>query len=428
MKYGLLMHGPTTNLGDDIQSYAISQFLPHIDYLIDREKINSFKSENGEPVATVMAAWWMWNKWNWPPSKYIYPHFVGFHYSDNDKAKQAGCPVDYLFLTGIGGKDGYLKEYGPVGCRDYFTRDKLREVGVDAEFSGCITLTLPQQKKIEKKNRYICLVDVAPKVEKKVREMVKGTDIEIKCITHDIDQKVNQKRTWEERSKNVEDVLTIYQNAECVITRRLHCALPCLAMGVPTLLVIHTLESIRFIPYYDWLYCCKPNDFVSGKYKYDILNPPKNKTEHMQTRENLIASVKKFVDEAGQIQKSADEINRMSYSEDEIAVWRNQMMKRTAEIWEENTKSDVDEKKKLFKQYMDLEIKSLRDRKQKIAKQQKEMKRNSLVKRNDSQEFATQSVEKQNQVLEKDMRTYLNDMRTNYKEIKQLQDNIKKLT
>lgn len=36
-KYGLIVFKNTDNIGDDIQSYAQSQFLPHIDYVIDRE-------------------------------------------------------------------------------------------------------------------------------------------------------------------------------------------------------------------------------------------------------------------------------------------------------------------------------------------------------------------------------------------------------
>lgn len=408
MKYGLLMHGPTTNLGDDIQSYAISQFLPHIDYLIDREKINSFVSDDGKPVATVMAAWWMWNKWNWPPSKYIYPYFVGFHYSDNDKAKQAGCPVDYMYLTGIGGKEGYLGAYGPVGCRDYFTRDKLREVGVEAEFSGCITLTLPQQKKMKPEKRYVCLVDVAVKVEKKVREILKNTDVEVKVLTHDLNQKKNQKLTWKERAENVQKILTIYQNAECVLTRRLHCALPCLAMGVPTLLTIHTLESIRFIPYYDWLYCCKPDDFVTGKYEYDILNPPQNKPDYLETRNKLIQSVQAFVNEVRDIDVSADEINKMPYSETEIEVWRNEMMKKTLQIWKKETRQELNQIKDLNKEYLKAKEK--------------------LYVRNDVGSLLKGlSVEQQNGLLETNMRNYLKNMREDYSDIKNLQDKIKKL-
>ena len=36
MKYGLVYFDETDNIGDDIQSYAIMQFLPQIDYLTEK--------------------------------------------------------------------------------------------------------------------------------------------------------------------------------------------------------------------------------------------------------------------------------------------------------------------------------------------------------------------------------------------------------
>lgn len=51
MKFGVVIHKPTMNLGDDIQTYAAAKLLPHVDYQIDREYISDFKSENDEPVA-----------------------------------------------------------------------------------------------------------------------------------------------------------------------------------------------------------------------------------------------------------------------------------------------------------------------------------------------------------------------------------------
>ena len=54
MKFGVVIHKPTMNLGDDIQTYAAAKLLPHVDYQIDREYISDFKSENDEPVAVIM--------------------------------------------------------------------------------------------------------------------------------------------------------------------------------------------------------------------------------------------------------------------------------------------------------------------------------------------------------------------------------------
>ena len=68
MKYGVIAHTTTTNLGDDVQTYAAMKLLPRVDYFLTRERLDSFRSENNEPVAVVMNAWWMWEKWNWPPA------------------------------------------------------------------------------------------------------------------------------------------------------------------------------------------------------------------------------------------------------------------------------------------------------------------------------------------------------------------------
>lgn len=424
MKYGLLIHKPTTNIGDDIQSYAIERFLPHIDYLMNREELNSFESKGHEPVATIMAAWWMWKKWNWPPSNDILPYFAGFHYSDNDKAKQAGCPAGYDFLTGLGAD--YLNAYGPIGCRDYFTEKHLKENGVDAYFSGCITITLPQMPHRDHEREYVCLVDVTPAVEAKVREDLVGTDIEVKVITHELDASVNKELPWEERSRNAEELLTLYQNAKCVLTRRLHCALPCLAMGVPVLLTIHTLESIRFIPYYDWLYCCKPGQYAKGTFEYDVKNPPANKTQHMETRHALTESVKDFVAKTSAAD-DPDSLRKFNASHEEIANWRNSMMLKTSDIWEEDNRKNKAEIAALQGEYnkicpSDVKLSFLRNQKRKL----KQILNRSSNEQDFKKAMRGKSINEQNVILENRMRKDLSRMRKDYETIKGLRSSIKK--
>ncbi|MBQ7504978.1 MAG: polysaccharide pyruvyl transferase family protein [Ruminococcus sp.] len=340
MKYGLLMHKPTTNLGDDIQTYANMKLLPHVDYIINRENIYKFKPEDEKPIAVVMAAWWMWNKWCWPPSKFIYPLFVGFHYSDNKAAKQAGCPVGYRFLTGLGKK--YLNSYGPIGCRDYYTRDNLRKIGIKADFTGCITLALPKQKRIKPEKEYVCLVDVAKPIEKKVRKQLENTDIEVKVITHNVLMADQLAASFEQRMDKAEELLTLYQNAKCVITRRLHAALPCLAMDVPVLLAMKNPQSIRFNPYAEWLNYCIPIQYVNGEYEYDITNPPANPTVYREYRDKIIKSVEDFVEKCESLgDVAADDIDRLKKSSRSIAIWRNINMRKTAAIWEKELNGDL---------------------------------------------------------------------------------------
>ena len=93
----------TMNLGDDIQTYAAAKLLPHVDYQIDREYISDFKSENDEPVAVIMNAWWMWKKWNWPPADCIIPKLLSMHINNYGVARKSS-PIYAEWAQGCGGE------------------------------------------------------------------------------------------------------------------------------------------------------------------------------------------------------------------------------------------------------------------------------------------------------------------------------------
>lgn len=332
MKYGILFNKSNMNIGDDIQAYATERFLPRIDCFIDREHIDSFESENGEPVAVIMNAWYMWQKWNWPPSKYIYPLMTGFHYADHQLARQwYGTPLKYEFLEGIGGD--YLNAYGPVGCRDMFTMNNLSRIGVNAFFSGCITMTLPRMPERDDKGSYVCLVDVAKKAREQLHGVLDGK-IEVREISHLRER--DETLPWDKRREIVEELLTIYQNARCVVTKRLHCALPCLAMGVPVLLVRGNEDDTRFEPYYDFLYHYSVDEIARGEYSYDFLNPPANREDFLPYREKLIARIREFVETASKETGTADELKKTTYTEQEVTQWRHDVMKKALELWFED--------------------------------------------------------------------------------------------
>lgn len=329
MKFGVLLHQYNKNIGDDVQAYAVSQFLPSVDCFIDRETIDTFKTEDGKPIAVPMCAWYMWHKWNWPPSDYIVPKLISMHYADHELANQPGSPFKHEFLTGIGGE--YLNAWGPVGTRDMFTKKKFDELGIETYFSGCVTCTLPKQPIIPNVNKYICLVDVDKPVIDMVTKQLDGTGVEIKIFSH-MDEK-DGKRTWEDRKKQIEKRLTIYQNAVCVLTKRLHCGVPCLAMEVPVLLVKEMDDDIRFDPYYDWFYWCKTSDFKAGKCEYDILNPPANKGNHLEARERISNEIKAFVEMYKDDERTVEEIKKTTYTEQDIINWRHDVMKKGMDNW-----------------------------------------------------------------------------------------------
>ena len=86
---------------------------------------------------------------NWPPSESINPLYVSFHLnakaSDKILSKQEN--VDYF------------KRHEPIGCRDVYTAESLRRKGIDAYFSGCLTLTIGDLYKTEECSDKVYIVD-----------------------------------------------------------------------------------------------------------------------------------------------------------------------------------------------------------------------------------------------------------------------------
>lgn len=323
MKYGLVYFDGTDNIGDDIQSYAVMQFLPHIDYLIDREQLNEFVGDTKEPTAVVLNGWFLHKKFNWPPSKEIYPLCTSLHFSVNDY-----MGIGYDFLDGIGGE--YLKNYGPVGCRDSSTLDILQKKGIPAFLSGCATLTLPERDR-KRQQDYICLVDVPENVSEKVLSDMDGTGIRIEQPTHTVDY-IHEPLSWQERMEKVESLLDLYQNAKCVVTKRLHCALPCLALRTPVLLLLDQEKDdvTRYSHFVDLLNVSSTEEFLNGEADFDLLHPPANKENYLSERNRLQESISAFVrhTENHQIR---DNFRTWQQTDDNlIYLWRINLLTRAA--------------------------------------------------------------------------------------------------
>jgi hypothetical protein len=168
----------------------------------------------------------------------------------------------------------YFKRHEPIGCRSLATLEAFRRIGVDAYFSGCLTLTIERQA-VERTDQ-IYAVDVDPGLFAK---LVPG-DIQkrVQHVTHEFpppDATLLTKAKWDSaylglrgiykwdwgrsllrgagerlnavrhsvRLSKARELLTRYSSAKLVITSRLHCALPCLALGTPVVLLRPGVES-----------------------------------------------------------------------------------------------------------------------------------------------------------------------------------------
>ncbi len=328
MNIGLLHNNRTTNLGDDVQTYALENLLPRVDRMVDRENMNTDECFDHQPTATPMAAWFMGKKWQWPPADCLRPLFISFHYTDFTAYPNKYFRSEYEYISGPGAE--YLNAWGPVGCRDLFTMEQLQKRGVEAYFSGCVTLTLPKQPQTRDKGTYVCLVDVPAAVEKKVREIFKDTGKEIRVMTHLT--AVNEKLSRKQRNAAVEQLLTIYQNAHCVITKRLHVSLPCLAMETPVILVNANMDPTRFRPYTDWINSMSPAEFLERDVADMLLNPEPNKKDYLPYREDLIRKITEFANHA----LTVDNIQPrypLPYTHEQYLQWHNDVMEENLLRW-----------------------------------------------------------------------------------------------
>jgi hypothetical protein len=228
MKLGIIEYPGSMNIGDEIQSVAAERLLPKIDEYIDREGMKKFKS-NGK-VKLICNGWFMEEPDQWPPSSSIDPLFISFHITNSNGSDKK--LINRKFTE-------YYKKHEPIGCRDLGTKKLFESIGIKAYLSQCLTLTL--ENNFPERNNKILLVDPFR------RNFTQGfRDYYINKIVPDkyknnveiIEQRrYNLNANRETRFKDASDLIDRYAQAKMVITSRIHCALPCLALGTPVYFV-----------------------------------------------------------------------------------------------------------------------------------------------------------------------------------------------
>lgn len=129
----------------------------------------------------------------------------------------------------------YYKKYEPIGCRDERTYQLFRKYGIACYLNGCITAVLPKRQLGETSK--VFLVDIPkelyPLLPPKIAEDSESVSHFILGEASDIKQMALDRY---ERYK---------KEGKLVITSLLHCAIPCLAAGIPVVLVKKKM-SYRF--------------------------------------------------------------------------------------------------------------------------------------------------------------------------------------
>lgn len=312
------------NIGDYIQALAASQFLPSVSGFIDREKLKDY---SGEDCKVIMNGWFIHNTEQWPPSSKIHPLFISVHFNSTAinklLSKESLC---------------YLKQYEPIGCRDEQTKELLIANGIDAYFSGCLTLTLGKNYMSARRTNKIYFVDAyfithwnvkmvlknslylllnysaiskisekhpEPKtgIRKKMilatfyREYRKFFSKETLINSTYICQQSNYYKdnfnSEEEKLAEAERLVKLYSEAQLVVTSRIHCALPCLGLNTPVIYVEDSQQSdasaCRFGGIKDFFNILSWDmDHLVAKFKYEgSITNIKNKEIHKMYVEKL---------------------------------------------------------------------------------------------------------------------------------------------
>jgi hypothetical protein len=219
----------TENLGDYIQILACLRLLESLDlrpsiYLDRDTELATAPALQGCSGRVVVPL----NGWfkrtvdadpQWPPHERIIPVFIGFH------VRPYQCPA-LLEQRSI----DYMKAHGPVGCRDPFTMRVLTEKGVPAYLSHCLSLTFTKRKPDEVGDTVVVasrdrdLIDVLPPEYRNDHVYVNHYMV---------------RDGFREYLTEAKSLLAFYRTrARLVITTFLHCALPCIGMGIPVVVFL----------------------------------------------------------------------------------------------------------------------------------------------------------------------------------------------
>lgn len=250
----------TPNLGDDMQSFAVLAHLDRVHTFVDRDRLPDFNSKFD--TTCVFNCWFLIGQDGRKPADVIKPIWHGF------AGWKESLPGEWM---------GYIRSHsqfsGPIGCRDLYTTEQLGEAGINAYWSGCLTLFLGRmlsQPVAQRKGVYF--VDLPAAAEEHIpAELVRRA---IRISTFPPPGMLNHTL---ERWATVGRLAKILSEAELVVTRRLHVALPAASFGTPVVAVPDpgiSLARRRFAGFETILPTVYLDDLDAGMKKIDWLHVP----------------------------------------------------------------------------------------------------------------------------------------------------------
>lgn len=154
----------------------------------------------------------------------------------------------------------YLKRYSPIGCRDMQSLSVLREKNIDAYLQGCISTVFPKRAGMKlggvDGGGKVYLVDIPDSLEAHIpSEIAVNAERLTQEFYGDINAWLQVEHCESLKEYTKKRLYTYRDTAALVVTSRLHCAAPCIGMGIPVIFACEEYSSRyawigKFIPIY----------------------------------------------------------------------------------------------------------------------------------------------------------------------------------
>lgn len=228
------------NIGDVLQALAVLDHLPSAPVVLDRENLLS-AFDRGD-LLYFANGWLMHDFSKFPPPENLRPVYASVHFSNAAILQRRANVL-------------HFKKHGPIGARDQKTLFMLRAAGIPSYYSGCFTAGL-NSRPCGSTNLGLLVVDgVDHRLSDSAVEVI-GSRLGMKPhrISHDPESANLSFDEYAVKSfARAEKLLQAYCSSSMVVTTKIHCALPCLAMGVPVILLHPTPSEERLAPAAEFL-------------------------------------------------------------------------------------------------------------------------------------------------------------------------------
>lgn len=243
MKYGLITNvmtfshltaGSRSNLGDDIQTHAVEHLYacmgipPEQIVRLNRYDFHDYDGRHGYVLMPMCGYFTLGNAQSpLPLSPYIIPVYFSFGLSS-----EVDDPADLE----------HFRRHEPIGVRDERVMQMFRERGIAAFVSGCVTITFPRRERAPVDGK-VFLVDVPDELLEHLPAELAG---KVERLTHvyPYERIPSDQQEADRLDALARELCRRYaEEGALVVTSRLHCAAPCIAMGVPTIVAAHNISD-----------------------------------------------------------------------------------------------------------------------------------------------------------------------------------------